>query len=247
MKLTKCIGIISYLPDIPWVRQVRMVRITSLFKQLNELWPDIDILVIAQNWQKYQPPEIKNKVIKFNYDKALGILSARKILRQEFLKLNYDYIIMLDDDIKIIAPGNSSAEYIELLDAHPTGFCFRRPFTNLEYDHSNEHPYGCGQFNLCAISRFIYEKEPLVNIDIDKNEGFEDSIYACLLYHKYPEYDFEPPKELICDIFNYITPTTWGGHKTKKDLDLAMYNTWRIQTYIANHKELPQELLNERT
>jgi hypothetical protein len=47
--LKKCFGIPSWLPDKEPDRSLRIERINRLFKQLNDLWPDIDILVIAQN------------------------------------------------------------------------------------------------------------------------------------------------------------------------------------------------------
>ena len=92
-----CFGIPSWLPDKEPDRTQRKERLNRLLKQLNDLWPVIDILIIAQNWQDFKPIETQNKQIIKTY-KPLGILLARKILRDEFLKANYDYIIMLDDD-----------------------------------------------------------------------------------------------------------------------------------------------------
>ena len=47
--LRKVFGIPSWLPDAEPDRTKRKERVNHLFKQLNDLWPDIDILVIAQN------------------------------------------------------------------------------------------------------------------------------------------------------------------------------------------------------
>jgi len=101
------------------------------------------------------------------------------MLREEFLRLGYDYIIMFDDDA-IIKCDDAKAhlDFIKEIDKHPQGFCF------IHGQNSKYHPYIGAQLNLCAISRFIYEQEPMVNIDPQKNEGYEDSIFACLLHHK---------------------------------------------------------------
>ena len=47
--------------------------------------------------------------------------------------------------------------------------------------------YGASQLNGCAISSYIYTKEPMVDIDAEKNQGFEDAIFSWLLHNKYPE------------------------------------------------------------
>ena len=61
--LKKVFGIPSWLPDVEPARSLRIERINRLFKQLDYLWPNIDILVIAQNWKDFKPIETKNKQI----------------------------------------------------------------------------------------------------------------------------------------------------------------------------------------
>ena len=169
-----CFGIPSWLPDEEPARTQRKERINRLFKQLNDLWPTIDILVISQNWQDFKPVETRNKQIIKLY-KPLGILGARNALREEFLALVYDYLIMFDDDA-IIKCDNKHAhlDFITEIEKHPKGFCFVHGI------NSKYHPYIGAQLNLCAVSRFIYEQEPMVDIDPQKDEGYEDSIFACL-------------------------------------------------------------------
>lgn len=234
--MKKVFGIPSWLPDKEPDRTKRRERLNRLFKQLNDLWPEVDILVIAQNWKDFKPIETKNKQIIKNYPE-LGLLKARHTLREEFLKLNYDYIIMFDDDAIITydAP-NIPAEYMAEIDKHPQGFCFM-PGKNSKY-----HPYCGAQLNLCAISRFIYEKEPMVDVDPQKDEGYEDSIYACLLYHKYRNYEFKPPKGIKCTQFQNTKeriPSTWAeGHQ--RDFSLIAANTNTIQDYIITYKQFPE-------
>jgi hypothetical protein len=93
---------------------------------------------------------------------------------------------MADDDMIIkCANDHVHIDYMNEVDNHPNGFCFIRykDADDASYYHKY-HPYIAAQLNLCAISRFIYEREPMVDIDPQKKEGFEDTIYACLLHHK---------------------------------------------------------------
>jgi len=173
-----------------------MNRLNRLFTQLNTLWPDIDILVIAQNWKDFNPVKTANKQVIKKYPE-LGILNARKTLHDEFLKLGYDYIIMMDDDC-IIQCDNETAhiDYMNEIDKHPNGFCFIRPSGKVHASNIKYHPYIGAQLNLCAISKAIYEKEQMVDIDPQKNEGYEDTIYACLLHNKYAKDEFIAPNTI---------------------------------------------------
>ena len=234
--LKKCFGIPSWLPNEEEARKKRIDRLNKLFKQLNDLWPDIDILVIAQNWKDFKPIETANKQIIKIYPE-LGLLKARHTLREEFLKLDYDYIIMFDDDAIIETKDNAHIKFMEELDKHPQGFCF------IHGHNSAYHPYCAAQLNLCAISRFIYEKEPMVDIDPQKNEGYEDSIYACLLHHKYSSFEFNPPQNIRCTQFGKMDglPSTWARTDGQKRPFIQIgQNTNRIQSYIALHKKFPK-------
>ena len=242
--LKKCFGIVSWFPDKEPDRSMRQERINRLFAQLNDLWPNTDILVIAQNWKNFKPIETKNKQIVKSYPE-LGILGARKKLREEFLKLDYDYIIMFDDDAIIKCDNDQAAnDYMAEIDKHPHGFCFIMPSGGLRAGVPKYHPYIGAQLNLCAISKYIYEKEPMVDIDPQKKEGFEDSIYACLLHHKWNRYEFLAPTTIRPIQFmnpNEKVPSTWVGKaKQTGNLGSMAANTHRIQQYIVEHKEFPK-------
>ena len=232
-----CFGVPSWLPDKEPDRTQRKERINRLFKQLNDLWPNIDILVIAQNWQDFKPTETQNKQIIKLY-KPLGILGARKALRAEFLAAGYDYIIMFDDDA-IIKCDNKHAhlDFIAEIEKHPQGFCF------IHGNNSKYHPYIGAQLNLCAISKFIYEQEPMVDIDPQKDEGYEDSIFACLLHHKWGKYEFDPPKTI--EPIQWMNrkeqiPSTWSDNKSNGHWAVMNKNTNRIQEYIIKYKKFPE-------
>ena len=235
--LRKVFGIPSWLPDKEPDRTQRKERINRLFKQLNDLWPDIDILVIAQNWQDFKPIETKNKQIVKKYE-PLGILGARKTLREEFLNLGYDYIIMFDDDAIIKCDNNHAhIDFINEIDKHKDGFCFVRG------NNSQYHPYIAAQLNLCAISRFIYKNEPMVDIDPQKDEGFEDSIFACLLHYKWSRYEFLAPTTIRPIQFqnkNEVAPSTWFD-MTNNSFRNILHLTNKIQAYIKEHREMPKD------
>ena len=217
MNLKKCFGIISGFSDDQKLQHRRIKHFEALLHQLSEYWPDVDILVIAQNWKDYQLPEIKNQIIKASFDKLLGITEARKTLREEFLKRDYDYIIMLDDDA-ILQCDNAEApkKFIEEIDNHPTGFCI--PHSENHWHHHDS--MARSPLNLFAISRDLFEKEPMVNVSIEKFEAMEDDLYAELIYHKYKDLEFKIPDGLYHThsyrymylyymIDQHISPPTW--------------------------------------
>lgn len=232
--MNKCFGIVSWFPTEETARQQRQKRINNLFKQLNDLWPNIDILVIAQDWKDFKPIKTKNKQIIKYYDQ-LGILKARQTLRDEFLKLNYEYIIMFDDDAHIKTKNNAHIKYMEEVDKHKNGFCFM----HREESTNGFDPYVPAQLNLCAISKYIYSCQPFPDIDPQKNEGFEDSIYACLLHHKYSTHEFVPPTDIKCTQFGDAgAPSTWA-YESKRPWQIINGNTNRIKKYISEHGDLP--------
>lgn len=228
--MKKCFGIISYFTWDQPERKQRQDRLDRLIKRLSDLWPDIPIMVIAQQWKYYTiEGKCKNKIIRFDYPK-LGILGARHTLRKHFLESEFDYIIMLDDDALFeLDNSNVAKEYMNEIDKHPNGFCF------LQYANS--------QLNLCAISKYIYEKEPIPNIDPQKSEAFEDKIWAVLLHNKYPESEFLAPKGIRCTHFknpNESVPSTWASQQRYNWKQLRE-NTLEIEKYIIEHKELPEK------
>ena len=95
--LSKVIGIISYLPDDKYIRNKRIEKLNNLILKCNQLFPGIEIIIIAQNYQDYQPKGNSIRIVDFY--KPLGITGARKALRRVFLDYcTKDYLIMLDDD-----------------------------------------------------------------------------------------------------------------------------------------------------
>ena len=238
--ITKCFGIISWLPDKEPDRTQRKERINKLFKQLETLWPDIPILVVAQNWKNFKPVNTKNPQLIKQYE-PLGILKARKTLRQEFLNTEFKYIIMFDDDA-IIECSNKDLpqKYLTEIEAHPLGFAFLKGKNNIY------NPYAAAQLNLCAISRAIYEQEDMVDIDPQKGEGFEDCVFATLLHYKYGQYEFNIPSGLThCQYFNTKekVPSTWWSDAKSSGISTGLIQrTNALCKYISEKKKLPPDL-----
>ena len=221
--LKKVFGVVSYVPDS--ARELREERITRMFNQVRETFGnDVDFLVIAQNWKDYRPPEGDGVTTVIRKPK-LGILGARKALRQEFLKSDYDYLIMCDDDLLIeTSPGFDGKNYMEALDEHPDGFMFikRRNGT-----------YRPAQLNLCAISRHVYAMEPMVDVNPQLGEGYEDFIFANLLHCKYPELEFDVSGIWTTQLHNpnEKAPSTWWDGSMDNDYlyDLSVFHIRRFR------------------
>lgn len=239
--INACIGIPNWLPDNTTDRLARINRLNNLVRQIKEFF-NLPIIFIAQNWKDFTP-EYSGQLHIYRYDK-LGILKARQLLRDKFLDLNYDYIIMFDDDAIIeCAPGQNKA-YLDSLEQHPNGFCFIKGHGSSPYVK-----YADSELNLCAISKFIYKNEPIPNIDPQKDEGFEDRVWSTLLHFKYSEYEFDAPSGIRSAHFKNQelikqgkeVKSTWAQTETHNWYKLRA-STTSIEHYIARTNELPDKI-----
>lgn len=236
-ELSICFGVPSWLPSKEPARGQRIDRLNRMFHQVHDLFGDVEWIVIAQNWQGYRPPEfIKDKYIIRR--PQLGILGARKELRSEFLKSGFDYIVMLDDDCIIESKKEDCSRYVDEIQKHPDGFCF------LQYENA--------QLNLCAISRSIYQREPMVNINAQKDDGFEDIVFAYLLHYKYPDNEFHV-EGIRCTQFqnqNEVAPSTWADstHDYDELRRKSMYHIsrFKIGDFSVDKKKASMYLLTSR-
>lgn len=204
----KVFGVISYLPDAINDRYTVMLRerrrrCDEMLSKLNEYWPDIDVMFVAQNWKDYQPIEVQNKVTVFHYTEKLGIIGARKELRKKFLESDYDYMIMIDDDAIISTEAPDA--YISLIDTHPDGF-------------GAVHGYEHGPMNFLAISKFVYSQVEVPDVNPENGEGFEDDIFFASCISKFPEKQFKVPDGLIIERSLHYQgpgecPSTWSEER----------------------------------
>lgn len=226
MKLV--IGIISYLPDDEIARAQRIDRFEKMLEKLGELFPSVPIMVVAQNWGEYAP---QHKIIKHSYDK-LGILLARRTLRKLFLESDYTDMITIDDDCILI--GDSGEEYKKQLKDNYGGMGVFR------WEYS--------QLNLLYISKDIYKEVDLPDIDPEKDEGFEDTIFTATVRQLYPDKVFTFENTGIEEIgFRYEgedkVPSTWAG-TVKRDWRKLRGNTAKIKEHLDRGVPLDKALIN---
>lgn len=194
-----CIGMISYLPNNE-IREKRIKSIQELFLKLDELFYDIPVMVVSQSWGDYEP-DTKLNLIRDDYAIPLGIINARIRLRELFLKSDYDYMIMLDDDC--IIEGSSARKYLKEIDDHPDGFGW---FSN-------------HLLKLFAISKNIYSQIEMPHIDAESFEGFEDKLFISMCRIRFPDYEFEFSHDELKEISyeTHKTPSTWWSKEAAEN------------------------------
>lgn len=206
--ISKVIGIISYFPDNMEVRNRRKAKLIDLIQTLNALFK-LPIYIEAQSWTSQDVDQIqqyKNITIRRN-EKPLGIVGARNALRNWFLESPFDYLIMIDDDSKVM--GSSATAYLKQI---------------------NEHPDGFGEFNksllkLFAISKTVFKEVAFdENCNPEKGEGFEDRLFVNTLRKKFPDQRFEFKDTGLSEysISTADPDTTWYNHQ---DLTKMLKNT----------------------
>ena len=211
MKLSKCIGIISYFPDgEKRKRDHRIFCFKNLLETLNRYFK-LPIVVIAQNWKNDDITSIYNYGIKvYRFDQPLGITSARIMLREKLLENHmYDYYIMLDDDTNIVCNSIGVETYLNTIDQNPDKIGL---FSNC-------------WFRLFAISRKYLK---LTNFDFIKNyepgrgEIWEDVSWFSVWKRIYPEAFYKLKNKNIREQFI----------QTEKD----QYTTW-YKSNFSNIRE----------
>ena len=170
--MTKCIGIVSYLPSDKKLRERRWDKLINLLYTCNKLFK-LDVIIESQCWSYFEISVIKsyfnNVTIYYNQDK-LGIVGARKRLREHFLASNYDVIILLDDDCEIKGTKEDARDYLKQIDDNPDMF----------YEFSGT------LLKLFAISKKMFEQVEFEEINPETGEGFEDRLFVNKLRMMFP-------------------------------------------------------------
>lgn len=125
-------------------------------------------------------------------------MAARNALRDSFLRFNYDYIIMFDDDAIISGSKDDAIALVSTMEKNLNGFAFVKGGTNMYC------PYADSQLNLAIISKKIFTDTPFPEINPQKEEGYEDRIFSTLLHNKYPNSEFNIPSNLKC--IHFLNP-----------------------------------------
>lgn len=214
------IGIISYLPDDKDKRMHRFVGLVDLIHTCNKIFNyELHIFVLIQNYTEneilalYRIPNVE---CSFNYPK-LGIVGARRQLRNEFLNGHYENLIMLDDDSVIEGSSVGGKKYLEQLDNHP-GMFYEFQDTLLK---------------LFAISKEVFAEQDFIDVNPEKEEGFEDRVFVNVLRHKFPNkrYVFEKNGLQESSISTSDKMSTWYTNQDNKKM---LNNTEEIINKIIN-------------
>lgn len=196
------IGIISYLPDDMKIRKNRLAKLANLLFQCNYIFNNLPIMIVAQNWTDEELKKYKSllNVTFYVYQDKLGIVGARNKLREHFLESNYNYLIMLDDDIVLSGGPIQGIEYLRQLHLHKDGFW--------EFNKT--------LLKLFAISKSLFEKEEFdKDFNPEDGDGFEDRLFVNKLRAKYPElkYEFKVPGLSQSSISTKDTYSTWYSNQ----------------------------------
>lgn len=225
--MKKCFGFISWFPDSD-SRKERINRLNQAFRQIIDLFgEDSEFLIIAQNWKDYKIPSFIKHVKIFTYGK-LGILGARKKLRKHFLESNYDYLIMCDDDIILeMKTPTAIKDFNKVLEKNPQGFWFAM--------------YGWS-LSFCAVSKWIYERVDMVDVDPEKGEGYEDMVFPFLLHYKYPEKEIKFESLKFAQYrWNYVKEhkSTWAKSGVKWN-DLQIKSDYYKEQFIKGNFDIAE-------
>jgi hypothetical protein len=198
--ISKCIGIISWLPSDE-TRKIRQEKLEKLLIQCDNLF-NLPIIIVAQNWDSTVNTTPSSVV--FSYDK-LGITGARKKLREKFLESNYDYLIMLDDDCELIGSKPYADDYLKQID-------------------SNKGSIGIFKgtlLKLFAIPKELMAQVEYENVEAEKGEGFEDLIFVETCKIKFSKQHFFFARKGLDEKSNSGNDklsTWWKGQYVKKQM-----------------------------
>ena len=195
-----CIGIISYFPDDERLRKVRSEKLDKVLRDCNNLF-NLPVIIIAQNWKNIRC-SLKNVNVLY-YENKLGITGARRELRRVFLESEYDYLIMLDDDAKLIGTPEDAYYYLNQIQEHP-GKWF-------------------GVYKTFLLKLFAISKEMFKEIDYPKGEAedgafFEDMYLIMALEKKFPKNKFVFKRTSLNDVSDSANDpdSTWYHRQYNK-------------------------------
>lgn len=198
-----CIGIISYFPDDKELRNIRIDRLNKTIFDCNRLF-NLPIIIVAQNWKGVMIYDDNLHIHR--YDK-LGITGARRELRKLFLDSEYDYMIMLDDDAKLVGTHSDASLYLDQIENHPGKW------------------YGIYKsqlLKLFAISKDMFKEVDYPEGEAENGDFFEDMYLIMLLNKLYPENKFLFTRNTLNDISDSANdPNSTWYHKQFNKHDIG--------------------------
>lgn len=215
------IGIISYFTDIREIRNHRVRQLQYLIEQCDKLF-NLPIDIVAQNWGD-DCKCIQSKNLRIFHHEKLGIVGARKKLREYFLNSEYDYMIMLDDDCILLGSELDVKMYLHDIQNTPAGCVFPKVHVGLK---------------LTAVSKEIMREVDFFDLMPENNEAHEDWLWQCVVTTNFPE-KCVFSKTRLSDLSNSINDpySTWRNeYKDVVDRELLVSNTTKILNLIQARK-----------
>ena len=165
------IGIISYLPDDAKIREERFKRLRNLIATCNYLFR-VDIYIVIQNYRGEESylKRYNNVTLSNNYTR-LGIVEARRRLREWFIESSYSNLIMLDDDCVIQGSPSQTVNYLKQINENRD--CF------IEFNGT--------LLKLFCISKELFRQIDYEDISVENGDGFEDRIFVNRLRKMFPD------------------------------------------------------------
>ena len=206
-----CFLIISYVSSTD---DARAQKFTELVNTLDE-WFDLPILVMARDWATHKMPESKN--LHVYYIDQPGICTARKALRTVALLTEYNFFIMLDDDVTLNGSKEGAQLYLEQAKKYQHGFIVNPIIPMLK---------------LFGVSREIFEAveyAPFTNSyppEPGRYLGFEDAAYVGECLTRFPDRaGFAVGVYDDTDLKGFSLNSTWLNADVKPYVPLQYINT----------------------
>lgn len=151
-------------------REIRINKLCTLLDSCDKLF-NLPIIIVAQNWTNDELNKIKNhNVVLYKFNKALGIVGARKKLQKYFLASSFTHMIMLDDDIELKGSQDDGEKYIQQIKNNPNKAGFFMHLT----------------LQLCCINKDIYSHISFPDGDPVKGDYLEDMWLILAIKKLYP-------------------------------------------------------------
>lgn len=261
------IGIPSYLPGDLAIHGKRLESHCKQLHAINEMYPDVDIVEVNQEYNKYDLEEIKkigNNNIRSSYEnlvfeKGLGVSGAKNKILEYFYQSDYDVLFLWDDDALVYPYYDPQYFISDLLRYRDiVGFQglirtwspMQAPFKLENYkirDEIHTHWILSPSLTVSASGGFILTNTKKDNgFELYMNEdmnpfnctGYEDyDFFLRLVEHKIPSYVCS---QFVCKLFLTHHSTIFSKNFSKDDSkEFRLKNHAKNLMYVYDrHREM---------
>ena len=194
------IGIISYLPQDAKLRATRVKTHLKQLNQINDLYPDADVLQVSQQYEQEDAEACKavlnNGQREANVDMygKLGANGARNTILKQFYDSEYKFLMLLDDDSSLYPYYDAknfmndvcSYKYSDQLGLIRPLIPTMTPFKKSNYSQRSvvethwilRSSVGLAPFGIFILNNLnrVFRKTPLFNENMNpaNKEGYDD-------------------------------------------------------------------------